>query len=211
MVYCNAGHNPPLVIGSGGVRRLERGGPIVGLFEGATYEEERLRLTPGDWLIIFSDGISEAMSATGDEYGEARIIDCVQAQHGAGPAAPARSAVRRRPRLHARRAAERRHHRDGAALRAVMTRPAPGGGRSACGSCMAVVVWNGLYDLRITLGVRDHLMKQALHDAGRGPAVTIVGGHGRDGQGRGHGRVAVGVDHPRRRPGTVAMLSRARA
>src|SRR5688572_5700574 len=46
MVYCNAGHNPPLIIGSGGVRRLERGGPIVGLFETATYEEERLRLTP---------------------------------------------------------------------------------------------------------------------------------------------------------------------
>ena len=39
---------------------------------------------------------------------------------------------------------------------------------------MAVVVWNGLYDLRITLGIRDHLMKQALHDAGRGPAVTIA-------------------------------------
>jgi hypothetical protein len=39
---------------------------------------------------------------------------------------------------------------------------------------MAVVVWNGLYDLRITLGVRDHLMKQAFHDAGRGPAVTIA-------------------------------------
>ena len=39
---------------------------------------------------------------------------------------------------------------------------------------MAVLVWNGLYDLRITLGVRDHLMKQALHDAGRGPAVTIT-------------------------------------
>ena len=38
---------------------------------------------------------------------------------------------------------------------------------------MAVVVWNGLYDLRITLGVRDYLMQQALHDAGRGPAVTI--------------------------------------
>ena len=39
---------------------------------------------------------------------------------------------------------------------------------------MAVVVWNGLYDLRITLGVRDHLMKQALHEAGRGPAVAIA-------------------------------------
>jgi sigma-B regulation protein RsbU (phosphoserine phosphatase) len=78
MVYCNAGHNPPLVIGASGVRRLECGGPIVGLFEGATYEEETVWLSPGDWLIVFSDGISEAMSATNDEYGEARIIDVIQ-------------------------------------------------------------------------------------------------------------------------------------
>jgi sigma-B regulation protein RsbU (phosphoserine phosphatase) len=78
MVYCNAGHNPPLVIGASGVSRLECGGPIVGLFEGATYQEETVWLSPGDWLIVFSDGISEAMSATNDEYGEARIIDVVQ-------------------------------------------------------------------------------------------------------------------------------------
>ena len=78
LAYCNAGHNPPLVIGSSGVRRLERGGTIVGLFEGAVYEEETVQLTTGDWLIIFSDGISEAMSASGDEYGEARIIECIQ-------------------------------------------------------------------------------------------------------------------------------------
>jgi len=76
--YCNAGHNPPLIIGSSGVRRLERGGTIVGLFEGAAYEEETVQLTSGDWLVIFSDGISEAMSASGDEYGEARIIACIQ-------------------------------------------------------------------------------------------------------------------------------------
>jgi hypothetical protein len=38
---------------------------------------------------------------------------------------------------------------------------------------MAVVVWNGLYDLRITLGVRDYLLKTALHEAGRGPAVVM--------------------------------------
>jgi len=38
---------------------------------------------------------------------------------------------------------------------------------------LAVVVWNGLYDLRITLGVRDYLLKQALHDLGRGPAVVL--------------------------------------
>ena len=78
LLYCNAGHNPPLVVGSGGFRRLEVGGPIVGLFEGATYEEETVTLTPGDWLVVFSDGVSEAMSATGDEYGEERIVDCVQ-------------------------------------------------------------------------------------------------------------------------------------
>jgi phosphoserine phosphatase RsbU/P len=76
--YCNAGHNPPLVIGPSGFRRLERGGPIVGLFEGASYEEETVTLMSGDWLIVFSDGVSEALSAAGDEYGESRIITCVQ-------------------------------------------------------------------------------------------------------------------------------------
>jgi phosphoserine phosphatase RsbU/P len=78
LTYCNAGHNPPLVIGASSVERLDRGGPIVGLFENATYEEDRVRLEPGDWLVVFSDGISEATSSSGDEYGEERIIECVQ-------------------------------------------------------------------------------------------------------------------------------------
>src|SRR5204863_6106470 len=42
LTYCNAGHNPPMLIGSGGVRRLETGGLILGLFPQATYEEETL-------------------------------------------------------------------------------------------------------------------------------------------------------------------------
>lgn len=78
LTYCNAGHNPPLIISrtAAGVtfRRLECGGPIVGLFETATFEEETVTLAPGDWLIVFSDGVSEAMSASGDEYGESRIV-----------------------------------------------------------------------------------------------------------------------------------------
>jgi len=82
LTYCNAGHNPPLVISRSGskvsLRRLEVGGPIVGLFEGATFEEETVLLTPDDWLIVFSDGVSEAMSASGDEYGENRIVECVE-------------------------------------------------------------------------------------------------------------------------------------
>src|SRR4051794_7524319 len=76
--YCNAGHNPPLVVGPSDFRRLERGGPIVGLFEGATYEEETITLNVGDWLIIYSDGVSEALSADGEEYGEERILACVR-------------------------------------------------------------------------------------------------------------------------------------
>src|SRR6185312_9063353 len=78
LTYCNAGHNPPLVVGKGGVRRLETGGPIVGLFEGASFEEETVSLAPGDWLIVFSDGVSEALSADGEEFGESRILQIAQ-------------------------------------------------------------------------------------------------------------------------------------
>jgi sigma-B regulation protein RsbU (phosphoserine phosphatase) len=86
LTYCNAGHNPPLVVGKGGVRRLEVGGPIVGLFEHAVFEEETVVLSPGDWLIVFSDGVSEAMSASGDEYGEERILAVVDKEPELSPA-----------------------------------------------------------------------------------------------------------------------------
>ena len=89
LTYCNAGHNPPLILSRSGsapmVRRLETGGPIVGLFETATFEEETVNLTAGDWLIVFSDGVSEAMSASGDEYGENRIVSCVERHKGMEP------------------------------------------------------------------------------------------------------------------------------
>jgi serine phosphatase RsbU (regulator of sigma subunit)/pSer/pThr/pTyr-binding forkhead associated (FHA) protein len=89
LTYCNAGHNPPLVISGGSarqtIRRLECGGPIVGLFEAATFEEETVSLSPGDWLIVFSDGVSEAMSASGDEYGESRIVSVVETHKGLEP------------------------------------------------------------------------------------------------------------------------------
>jgi phosphoserine phosphatase RsbU/P len=85
LTYCNAGHNPPLVVGAGGVRRLEVGGPIVGLFEGAVFQEETVVLAPGDWLIVFSDGVSEAMSASGEEYGEERILAVAEKQTSVAP------------------------------------------------------------------------------------------------------------------------------
>jgi phosphoserine phosphatase RsbU/P len=86
LTYCNAGHNPPLVVSPGGqMRRLECGGPIVGLFEGAVFEQETVSLALDDWLIVFSDGVSEALSAAGDEYGEERIVEVVRRNMSATP------------------------------------------------------------------------------------------------------------------------------
>jgi phosphoserine phosphatase RsbU/P len=77
LTYCNAGQNPPLLFSASGVRKLETGGMIVGLFPHASYEQEEVRLNAGDLLAVYSDGVSEALNPTGDEYGEARIQDVV--------------------------------------------------------------------------------------------------------------------------------------
>jgi serine phosphatase RsbU (regulator of sigma subunit) len=74
LTYCNAGHNPPIVIGTSGVRRLEDGGPVVGLLEFAPYGQGEARLDPGDTIIVFSDGVSEALDSAGEEFGDDRLI-----------------------------------------------------------------------------------------------------------------------------------------
>jgi phosphoserine phosphatase RsbU/P len=79
LTYCNAGHNPPLVIGRNSVRRLEKGGLILGLFEHATFEQETVQIEAGDIVIVFSDGVTEALSASGEEYGEDRLLACLRA------------------------------------------------------------------------------------------------------------------------------------
>jgi sigma-B regulation protein RsbU (phosphoserine phosphatase) len=73
LIYCNAGHNPPFILGKGGVRRLEDGGPVVGLLEFAPYVEDTVQLQPGDTVITFSDGVSEALNSAGEEFGDERI------------------------------------------------------------------------------------------------------------------------------------------
>jgi serine phosphatase RsbU (regulator of sigma subunit)/pSer/pThr/pTyr-binding forkhead associated (FHA) protein len=82
LTYCNAGHNPPFLLGRGTVRRLTTGGLISGLFPSATYEQESLQLRPGDLLVIFSDGISEAMNAADEEFGDDRILASLQSGPG---------------------------------------------------------------------------------------------------------------------------------
>jgi sigma-B regulation protein RsbU (phosphoserine phosphatase) len=74
----NAGHNPPLLLRSqpGGrteTIRLEAGGPVVGLLPDAPYVEQTLIMESGDLLVMFTDGISEAMSIDDEEWGEDRL------------------------------------------------------------------------------------------------------------------------------------------
>lgn len=79
LTYCNAGHNPPfLLTRSGAVQRLDQGGLVLGLFQHAAYDEESLQLHSGDVLVVFSDGVSEALSVAGEEFGEDRILTCLQ-------------------------------------------------------------------------------------------------------------------------------------
>ena len=73
LTYCNAEHNPPFVIGKSGLRRLEEGGPVVGLLEFAPFGEGKVHLDAGDTVIVFSDGVSEALNSAGDEFGDARL------------------------------------------------------------------------------------------------------------------------------------------
>lgn len=79
LTYCNAGHNPPLLVGRTGVRRLECGGMVVGAFEGAVFDDDTQQLEPGDVLVAYSDGLTEARDPRGEEFGEERLLSCVKA------------------------------------------------------------------------------------------------------------------------------------
>jgi serine phosphatase RsbU (regulator of sigma subunit) len=83
--YCNAGHNAPILVSSSGMRRLETGGVVLGLFEHASFEEETITLTPGDLIVAFSDGVTEALNPEGEEFTDDRLIECVLAQKSNTP------------------------------------------------------------------------------------------------------------------------------
>jgi sigma-B regulation protein RsbU (phosphoserine phosphatase) len=94
LVYSNAGHPAPLLMSRGAVRRLARGGPVLGLVANARYEEEALTLEAGDRLVMFTDGIVEASpdGPGGEELGDRRLIAHVDRWRDA-PAAQAAQAI----------------------------------------------------------------------------------------------------------------------
>ncbi len=73
LVYVNAGHEPPrLLRAAGGNLSLMPTGPLVGMLQGATYRAEVACLAPGDRLVLYTDGIVDARSSTGEEFGDGR-------------------------------------------------------------------------------------------------------------------------------------------
>jgi sigma-B regulation protein RsbU (phosphoserine phosphatase) len=76
IVYANAGHNPPLLIRrTGEVVPLVEGGMVLGIFPENVYKQAELTAEPGDRLVFYTDGITEARSPAGEEYGEERFAE----------------------------------------------------------------------------------------------------------------------------------------
>jgi len=75
LTYVNAGHNNPILRRpTGAIERLATGGVPLGIMEGSPYSSETVTLRPGDWLVIFTDGVVEAENKAQQEYGEERLM-----------------------------------------------------------------------------------------------------------------------------------------
>jgi phosphoserine phosphatase RsbU/P len=90
LVYANAGHNPPLLASpaTGKIRRLKRSGMALGVEENTPIDERKVRLKPGDFLLLYTDGLTESFAASGEMYGEGRLLDELH-RLARGEAAPA--------------------------------------------------------------------------------------------------------------------------
>lgn len=90
LIYVNAGHNPPMLFhrqnGSWQISRLEIGGTVVGLMEHSPYKQGSAVLGPGDVLLAFTDGISEAMNNRDEEWGEEQLMRTLECCAGLQPA-----------------------------------------------------------------------------------------------------------------------------
>jgi putative ABC transport system permease protein len=84
--YVNAGHNPPYLVrrtpAGVEITELRAGGTVLGLFPEVEYEEAEMDLCPGDLLAGFTDGVTEALNAEGEEFGEARLKDFLRESLG---------------------------------------------------------------------------------------------------------------------------------
>ena len=86
--YSNAGHNPPLLVhADGSVERLMTGGLVLGVFADTTYAQREVALVPGDRLVLFTDGLTEAENGEGVDFGDDRLVEAAVAHRHEGAAA----------------------------------------------------------------------------------------------------------------------------
>lgn len=85
LTYTDAGHNPPILMRADGSHlRLEPGGAALGLFESWNFEQGQVDLKGGDRLVLFTDGVTEALNSDGEEYGETRLLALMRENRALG-------------------------------------------------------------------------------------------------------------------------------
>jgi sigma-B regulation protein RsbU (phosphoserine phosphatase) len=83
LTFTNAGHNPPMLVRPDGeCIHLEEGGRVIGAFCDSTFTQQEIQLYPGDKLLLFTDGVTEARNADGEEFGEQRLRECLRSYAG---------------------------------------------------------------------------------------------------------------------------------
>ena len=79
LAYSNAGHNPPLLMNTDGTAHFEeRGGVPLGMFRDSRYYEYFATIEPGQLLVLYTDGVTDAMNQSGEDYGRQRLVEAVR-------------------------------------------------------------------------------------------------------------------------------------
>ena len=81
IVFANAGHVPPLVVSCNGVETLNKTDLVVGLFPNAKYQNQTIQLNPGDALVLFTDGVTEAENAKEEQLGLTTVAEMLKSLH----------------------------------------------------------------------------------------------------------------------------------
>ena len=91
--YCNCGHEPPILLRDGQVSELAAGGTIIGLSESANYTPQRLDLQSGDMILMYTDGLIDAVDFEREPYGRERLVGAFRDTAAMSAAAAARSVL----------------------------------------------------------------------------------------------------------------------
>jgi sigma-B regulation protein RsbU (phosphoserine phosphatase) len=83
--FSSAGHNPPYLFSDASVRSLDvRNGVVLGVLDGATFEAQRVQLQRGDGILLYTDGVTEAMNTAEELFGREQVEQCLR-ENGARP------------------------------------------------------------------------------------------------------------------------------